>query len=78
MFVKKYDNGTQMNEENCSFTYETSTSRTIKITNTISAISLEGNQYITDLRFDGSTLKIINDNQKNTYLIVDYLYEKED
>lgn len=41
-------------------------------------LNVDGISYITDLRFDGSTLKIINDNQKNTYLIVDYLYEKED
>ena len=41
-------------------------------------LNVDGMSYITDLRFDGSTLKIINDNQKNTYLIVDYLYEKED
>ena len=62
MFVKKYDNGTQMNEENCSFTYETSTSRTIKITNTISAISLEGNQYITDLRFpENNNIQVLFD-----------------
>ena len=42
-------------------------------------LNVDGLSYITDLRFDGSTLKIIDDNkEKGTYLIIDYLYEGED
>ena len=40
-------------------------------------LNVDGISYITDLRFDGTTLNIINRNQQNAYLIVDYLYEKE-
>lgn len=40
-------------------------------------LNVDGISYITDLRFDGSTLSVINKNQNNAYLIIDYLYEKE-
>ena len=41
-------------------------------------LNVDGMSYITDLRFDGSTLKIIDDSKSNAYLIIDYLYEGED
>lgn len=41
-------------------------------------LNVDGISYITDLRFDGSTLKIIDKNKNDAYLIVDYLYERED
>lgn len=40
-------------------------------------LNVDGISYITDLRFDGSTLSVINKNQNNAYLIIDYLYERE-
>lgn len=39
-------------------------------------LNVDGISYITDLRFDSATLRVINSNQRNAYLIVDYLYEK--
>lgn len=39
-------------------------------------LNVDGISYITDLRFDYTTLNIINNNKSNTYLIIDYLYEK--
>lgn len=41
-------------------------------------LNVDGISYITDLRFDSITLGVINKNQKNAYLIIDYLYEKEE
>ena len=41
-------------------------------------LNVDGISYITDLCFDGSTLNVINKNQSNAYLIVDYLYEQEE
>ena len=41
-------------------------------------LNVDGISYITDLRFDGATLNVINKNQQNAYLIVDYFYEKEE
>lgn len=41
-------------------------------------LNVDGISYITDLRFDGQTLTTINNKTNNAYLIVDYIYEKED
>ena len=41
-------------------------------------LNVDGFSYITDLKFDNATLNIINNQQSNTYLIVDYVYEKEE
>ena len=41
-------------------------------------LNVDGISYITDLRFDGSTLGVINKNQANAYLIIDYIYEREE
>ena len=40
-------------------------------------LSVDGMSYITNLAFDPITLSLINKNQTNTYLIVDFLYETE-
>lgn len=41
-------------------------------------LNVDGISHITDLKFDGATLNIINSEASNAYLIVDYIYEKED
>lgn len=41
-------------------------------------LNIDGISYITDLRFDGQTLTTINNKTNNAYLIIDYIYEKED
>jgi hypothetical protein len=41
-------------------------------------LNVDGISFIQDLRFDGTTLEIINHNKNNAYLIVDYIYEKEE
>lgn len=40
-------------------------------------LSLDGMSYITELAFDAATLKLINTNQANSYLIIDVLHEVE-
>lgn len=39
-------------------------------------LNVDGMSYITDIRFDYSSLNLIDSNQVNAYLIIDYLYEK--
>lgn len=41
-------------------------------------LNVDGISHIMDLKFDGTTLNIINSEQSNAYLIVDYIYEKEE
>ena len=41
-------------------------------------LNVDGISYITDLFFDLASLNIINKNQNNAYLIIYYLYEKEE
>ncbi len=41
-------------------------------------LNVDGISYINNLRFDASTLNVIHKNQSNAYLIIDYLYEKEE
>lgn len=41
-------------------------------------LNVDGISYITRLRFDGQTLSVINSNSNTAYLIIDYIYEKED
>ena len=41
-------------------------------------LNVDGISYITKLRFDGQTLSTINNNSNTAYLIIDYIYEKED
>lgn len=39
-------------------------------------LNVDGLSNITDIKFDGESLNLIN-NSTNAYLIVDYIYEKE-
>lgn len=41
-------------------------------------LNVDGLSYITDIKFDGVSLNLINNNQSNAYLIIDYIYEKEE
>lgn len=41
-------------------------------------LNVDGISYITRLRFDSETLNVINNNSNTAYLIIDYIYEKED
>lgn len=39
-------------------------------------LNVDGLSHITDIKFDGNSLNLIN-NSVNAYLIIDYIYERE-
>lgn len=40
-------------------------------------LNVDGISHITSLEFDGAVLNMIDSDKSNSYLIVDYIYEKE-